>query len=315
VDSAGADPVYVKDQQHHWIVLNESYCQFIGHPEEVLINQLDYDFFPPHQAAHFWRQDEATFESRQEQECEEEFTNAHGKTYLVATKRSLHRDPAGNLFLVGVMRDITLRKQMELALRTTADELVRSNSELAKAKDLLAHIAYHDPLTNLPNRKQFQEQLQQSLAWAREKDHLVALLFLDLDGFKQVNDTHGHQVGDWLLKAVAQRLTHCLRNSDIIARLGGDEFVAILPGIPSPQDVCRVAEKILQTLSQSFVFDGVALSISASIGISIYPQDGGETEKLLDQADTAMYRAKNLGKNRYEFFQTAVRETIDIVVD
>jgi diguanylate cyclase (GGDEF)-like protein/PAS domain S-box-containing protein len=309
------DPVYVKDQQHHWIVLNESYCNFIGHPEEVLINQLDYDFFPPHQAAHFWRQDEATFKSRQEQECEEEFTNAHGKTYLVATKRSLHRDPAGNLFLVGVMRDITLRKQMELALRTTADELVRSNTELAKAKDLLAHIAYHDPLTNLPNRKRFQEQLQQSLAWAREKDHLVALLFLDLDGFKQVNDTHGHQVGDWLLKAVAQRLTHCLRNSDIIARLGGDEFVAILPGIPSAQDVCRVAEKILQTLSQSFVFDGVALSISASIGISIYPQDSGETEKLLDQADTAMYRAKNLGKNRYEFFQTAVRETIDIVVD
>jgi diguanylate cyclase (GGDEF)-like protein/PAS domain S-box-containing protein len=309
------DPVYVKDQCHHWVVLNEAYCDFIGHPAELLINQLDYDFFPPHQAAHFWRQDEQAFGSHVEQECEEEFTNAHGKTYLVATKRSLHRDAAGNLFLVGVMRDITQRKQMELALRTTADELVRSNTELAKAKDLLAHIAYHDPLTNLPNRKRFQEQLQESLAWAREKEHLVALLFLDLDGFKQINDTHGHQVGDWLLKAVAQRLINCLRNSDIIARLGGDEFVAILPGIPSAPDICRVADKILLTLSQSFVFDGVALSVSASIGISIYPQDGCETEKLLDQADVAMYRAKNLGKNRYEFFQTIARETIDIAAD
>jgi diguanylate cyclase (GGDEF)-like protein/PAS domain S-box-containing protein len=309
------DPVYVKDKQHHWIVLNEAYCDFIGHPKEVLLHQLDYDFFPPHQAAHFWRQDELAFNQHLEQECEEEFTDVEGKTSLVATKRSLHRDAAGNLFLVGVMRDITQRKQMELTLRSTADELVRSNNELAKAKDLLAHIAYHDPLTNLPNRKRFQEQLQESLAWAREKDHLVALLFMDLDGFKQVNDTHGHQVGDWLLKAVAQRLSHCLRNSDIIARLGGDEFVAILPGIPNVQDVCRVADKILQTLSQSFVFDGVAMTVSASIGISLYPQDGQETDRLLDHADTAMYRAKNLGKNRYEFFQSTVKETIDIAVD
>jgi diguanylate cyclase (GGDEF)-like protein/PAS domain S-box-containing protein len=318
------DPVYVKDHRHQWVVLNEAYCNFIGYPHEVLINKMDYDFFPPRQAAHFWQQDELTFDSRIEQECEEEFTNAQGKTHLVATKRSLHRDTAGNLFLVGVIRDITQRKQMEEALRSTADELVRSNSELAQAKDLLAHIAYHDPLTNLPNRKRFQEQLQQSLDRARDQDHWVALLFLDLDGFKQINDIYGHQVGDLLLKAVAQRLTNCLRNSDIVARLGGDEFVAILPSVANLQDVCRVADKILQTLDQSFVFDGRVMSISASIGISIYPTDCQESgsdalETFLDQADTAMYKAKKLGKNRYEFFQPSIDITaipaIDAIVD
>jgi diguanylate cyclase (GGDEF)-like protein/PAS domain S-box-containing protein len=321
------DPVYVKDQRHRWVVLNDAYCDFIGYPRKMLIDQIDYDFFPSHQAAHFWQQDELTFDSRLEQECEEEFTNAQGKIHLVATKRSLHRDAAGNLFLVGVIRDITQRKLMEEALRSTADELVRSNSELAQAKDLLSHIAYHDHLTNLPNRKRFQEQLQQSLDRAKEQDHWLALLFIDLDGFKQINDVYGHQVGDLLLKAVAQRLTNCLRNSDIVARLGGDEFVAILPSIASLQDVRRVAEKILQTLDQSFVFDGRVMSISASIGISVYPTDcensGSEAmEAILNQADTAMYRAKKLGKNRYEFFQSSIDiaaipaiPAIDIAVD
>ena len=328
------DPVYVKDQRHHWVVVNDAYCSFIGHSRETMINQVDYDFFPPQQSAHFWQQDELTFNSRLKEECEEEFTNAEGKTYLVATKRSLHQDAAGDLFVVGVIRDITQRKQMEEALRSTADELVRSNSELAKATELLSHVAHHDHLTNLPNRKRFHEQLRQSLERANEQGHLVALLFLDLDGFKQINDVHGHQVGDSLLKAVAQRLTNCLRNSDIVARLGGDEFVAILPNIPSAVAVCRVTEKVLLTLNQSFVFEGRAMSISASIGVSIYPTDcvtdcvtdvetGVESdyengagsaarerqmESLLDQADTAMYQAKKMGKNCYAFFQPSIAD-------
>ncbi len=323
------DPVYVKDQRHHWVIVNDAYCSFIGRSRETMINQVDQDFFPPQQSAHFWQQDELTFDSRVEQECEEELTNAQGKTYLVATKRSLYQNTAGDLFLVGVIRDITHRKQMEEALRSTAEELVRSNSELAKATDLLSHIAHHDHLTNLPNRKHFHEQLQQSLDRAREQGHLVALLFLDLDGFKQVNDAHGHQVGDSLLKAVAHRLTNCLRSSDTVARLGGDEFVAILPNIPSVSTVCRVTEKILLTLNQSFVFDSKAMSISASIGISIYPNDcfanynAGEREgedqemkSLLNQADTAMYQAKKKGKNCYAFFQPSIATAaIDVSVD
>lgn len=323
------DPVYVKDQRHHWVVVNDAYCSFIGYSRETMINQVDYNFFPPEQSEHFWQQDELTFDSRMEQECEEEFTNAQGKTYLVATKRSLHQDAAGDLFLVGVIRDITQRKRMEEALRSTADELVRSNSELAKATDLLSHIAHHDHLTDLPNRKRFHEQLQQSLDRAKAQGHLVALLFLDLDGFKKVNDAYGHQVGDLLLKAVAQRLINCLRNSDVVARLGGDEFVAILPNIPSVSAVGRVTEKILLMLNQSFVFDGKVMSISASIGISIYPTDcfaafenvdgdaaGREMESLLNQADTAMYRAKKKGKNCYAFFQPSIATAaIDISGD
>jgi diguanylate cyclase (GGDEF)-like protein len=224
-----------------------------------------------------------------------------GKTYLIATKRSLHKDSAGNLFLVGVIRDITERKQIEEALKRTAAELVRSNQELQQSADRLNHLANHDPLTGLPNRKLFQERLAQSLDWAQENHHLVALLFLDLDGFKLINDTQGHDIGDLLLKAVAQRLTRCLRGSDTVSRLGGDEFTVILPGIPSAMDATKVAEKILTTFAKPFTLKEQTIFITSSIGISIFPQDASTVEMLIKRADTAMYRAKELGRNRFHF--------------
>ena len=129
---------------------------------------------------------------------------------------------------------------------------------------------------------------------------LVGLLFIDLDGFKQVNDTLGHDWGDRLLIAVAQRLRSCLRHSDIISRLGGDEFTVILPAIPDIKVAVRVAKKILATLSAAFVLEGRTLLITASVGISVYPIHSDSEESLVKQADTAMYQAKQLGKNRYE---------------
>jgi diguanylate cyclase (GGDEF)-like protein/PAS domain S-box-containing protein len=295
------DPVFVKNQKHCWIVLNKAYCRLIGYPIDTLLEKSDFDFFPPHQAAHFWEQDELTFATGIEHESEEEFTDASGTTYLIATKRTLHKDAAGNLFLVGVIRDITQRKRIEEELRRTAAELVRSNAELREAKDSLTRMAYYDPLTALPNRKLFQERLSQALAWADQHDQLVALLFLDLDGFKAVNDSYGHQLGDLLLKAVAQRLTGCLRGSDTIARLGGDEFVVLLPAIPGAQDVARVAQKILDTLSQNFILEGKVIPITTSIGISIYPSDSQDIDTLITHADMAMYEAKEFGKNCYAF--------------
>lgn len=296
-----ADPIFVKNEKHQWVVLNEAYCRLIGYPDSLLIEKSEFDFFPKHEAEIFREQDELVFATQKPQENEEEFTDAYGQTHLIATKRSLHKDAAGNFFLVGVIRDITQRKLMEEELKRTAAELFRSNHELKLKEDHLRYLAYHDPLTGLPNRKYFAEQLYESINWAKEKKLLLGLLFIDLDGFKQVNDTLGHEIGDRLLLVVAQRLSNSLRTSDIVARLGGDEFTVILRPIPNVQVAAKVAEKILLNITEPIVFNGSNTRVSASIGISIYPDNSLDPDTLLKQADAAMYRAKHLGKNRVEF--------------
>ncbi len=296
------DPVFVKDKDYHWIILNQAYCKFIGYPLEKLIGKSVYDIFPRHEAQVFQAQDELVFNTGEAQEIEAEFTDAFGTTYLISTKKSLHKDAADNLFLVGVIRDITHHKQAEAQLRQTADQLSRDNAELKLSEDRLRYLAYHDVLTGLGNRKYFHERLHQSLEWARSSSELVALMFLDLDGFKQVNDTLGHDTGDQLLKVVAVRLTHSLRSSDIISRLGGDEFTVILPGIPHADYAAKAAESILENLSQVFLLEGKNVFVTVSIGISVYPLDGDIEETLIKKADVAMYRAKQLGRNQHQFF-------------
>ncbi|MGI0489118.1 CHASE2 domain-containing protein [Pantanalinema rosaneae CENA516] len=295
------DPIFVKDSQHRWIVLNQAFCKLLGYPVEEVLHKSDYDVFPRHEADIFRHQDQQVFNTEQAYENEESFTNRNGITYFIETKRSLHKDAAGNLFLVGVIRDITERKRMEEELKRTAAELVRSNAELQRSATQLSHLANHDTLTGLPNRKLFYERLTQALEWADMNQQLVGLLFLDLDGFKLINDTLGHDVGDLLLKAVAQRLTRSLRGSDTVSRLGGDEFTVILPAIPSAQDAARVAEKILKTLADEFLLEQQIISVTSSIGIALYPNDGKDADTLVKEADLAMYRAKQQGKSRYEF--------------
>ncbi|MEG4286592.1 CHASE2 domain-containing protein [Microcoleus sp. A006_D1] len=282
------DPIFVKDRNHRCIVLNQAYCRFIGYPLEILTCRTDYDLFPPAEADIFWQQDELVLQTHQPLENEEYFTDAHGVTHLISTKRSLHKDAAGNLFLVGAIRDITERKLRE-------DALEQKNAELS-------HQAYHDALTGLSNRKMFYECLHQSLERAFSNQELVALLFLDLDGFKLINDTLGHNVGDLLLQAVASRLKKCLRGSDTISRLGGDEFTVILPAIPGREEAAKVAEKICDAIMQPFILEEHTVSVTTSIGISLYPIDGQESDILVKNADTAMYRAKQLGKNQYQFY-------------
>jgi len=288
------DPIFVKNKDHQKIVLNQAYCKFVGYPLNVLMEKSDEELFPKYEAELFRQQDEQAFHTTWEQENEEQLTDAHGITHYIATKRSLHRDAAGNLFLVGVIRDITERKLLEEKLKEIAAELKRSNAELRVS-------AEHDPLTGLPNRTLFHERLGQSLEWATSQNRLVALLFLDLNDFKEVNDNLGHHIGDLLLKTVGDRLKGCLRGSDTVSRLGGDEFTVILPGIPSKSDVARVAQKILDTITQETILEGHHLSITTSIGISMYPTDTQDLETLIKLADTAMYRAKSTGKNLYEF--------------
>jgi diguanylate cyclase (GGDEF)-like protein len=166
----------------------------------------------------------------------------------------------------------------------------------------LAHQAHHDALTGLPNRLIFNECLNQALARAKRKRGMLSVMFLDLDHFKLINDTMGHNLGDLLLMEVAERIRQTLREGDTIARQGGDEFLVLLPEINDEQEVVSVTERILGVFTHPILLEGNEVYMSTSIGISLYPNDGTEMETLVKQADTAMYYAKEQGKNNYQFY-------------
>jgi len=160
-------------------------------------------------------------------------------------------------------------------------------------------LALRDPLTNLPNRRLLLDRIEKAIQRASRDDQSVALFFLDLDGFKQVNDVHGHAVGDALLRTVGQRLENMTREHDTVARMGGDEFVMLISGISDPVDAIRPASDALSILSQPYKINDLEVQVTASIGIAFYPAHGADAESLLDHADKSLYDAKRSGKNRF----------------
>lgn len=205
-----------------------------------------------------------------------------GVKWVLARGMIVSRTADGKpLRMIGTHADITERKNMEERMR---------------------HMAHYDLLTELPNRALISERLQQTVIKARRDKTHMAVMFLDLDRFKPVNDNLGHDIGDALLKQVAQRLLVGVRASDTVARIGGDEFVVMLPTIEHERDATVVAEKILHTLNQPFNVAGHEISISGSIGIAVYPEHGKEEKLLLLNADIAMYHAKSDGRNDYRMF-------------
>ncbi|MUL37989.1 bifunctional diguanylate cyclase/phosphodiesterase [Gloeocapsopsis dulcis] len=171
-----------------------------------------------------------------------------------------------------------------------------------RVEDMFRHQALHDPLTGLPNRILFEDRLSLTLAQAYRRGKMLAVAFLDLDRFKTINDTLGHAVGDALLQSVAQRLLGCLREGDTIARWGGDEFTLLLPRISCPEEVAKLAQRILSSFKTPFRIGDRELHISTSIGIALAPYDGEDTETLLKNADTTMYRAKQQGKDNFQLY-------------
>jgi diguanylate cyclase (GGDEF)-like protein/PAS domain S-box-containing protein len=198
--------------------------------------------------------------------------------------KAVHRDANGKAArVVGITRDITLKKQSE---------------------ERVWQLAHTDLLTGLPNRVSFYDRLSQAAAYAKRHHTKFALLFLDLDGFKNVNDKFGHDVGDRLLKEVAERLRQNSRGEDTAARTGGDEFIIILNDVAHARNAAIVADKIIRSLAEPFIIEGNTCQIGGSIGISIFPDDSDNMETLVSQSDDAMYRAKAEGKNSYRFFAT-----------
>ncbi len=190
-------------------------------------------------------------------------------------------------------------------LAKTNESLKRELTQRKQAEEKLARQAYYDNLTDLPNRRLFRSHLKQALTLARRNQRRIAVLFVDLDHFKTINDSWGHAVGDRLLQSAAKWLKSCLRASDVVARLGGDEFIILLPEIAQAEDATTVAKKLLSALREPFRIEGREIFTSASIGISLYPDDGDEAEILMKNADQAMYRVKQDGRNNHRLFSRA----------
>jgi diguanylate cyclase (GGDEF)-like protein/PAS domain S-box-containing protein len=184
-----------------------------------------------------------------------------------------------------------------------ASAIARDISNQKRAEKRIRHMAQHDPLTGLPNRVLLYDRIGRALAQAQRNRGMMAVLFLDLDDFKDINDSFGHQTGDRVLRMASHRLLRCLRAADSIGRLGGDEFVICLPDLTAADDAALVARKILEALRQPFVVDEHWLHVSGSIGISIYPKDGINTDGVMRTADLAMYNAKAMGRGNYRFFE------------
>ncbi|MDH5471501.1 MAG: diguanylate cyclase [Gammaproteobacteria bacterium] len=207
--------------------------------------------------------------------------------------------------VVGIMRDITERVEAEKVLRRSKEELEQlvhlRTVELEEANQQLLHLARHDSLTGLANRALLEENLKVAIAYARRNEKMVALMFIDLDGFKQVNDTLGHDVGDQLLIKVAYKLKSFVRAEDCVSRMGGDEFVIMLFGLENEHDVSVTAQRILDDFIQPIDISGHDINVGASIGISLFPENADDCVSMIKCADEAMYQVKKSGKNNYGF--------------
>jgi diguanylate cyclase (GGDEF)-like protein/PAS domain S-box-containing protein len=404
-----ADPIFVKDSEHRWLIANDALCGLIGQPREKLIGKSDYDFFSKEQSDIFWEKDQMVFASGKTNIIEEVITGANGVMQYIQTKKTPFVDADGQRLMVGVIRDITERKRLEDELRlaasvyehssegmliTDADtrivainpafteltgyridevagktpamfksgmqskefyqemwlqlknqghwrgelwnrrkdgsiyaEYLNINAEInadgsvhryvalfsditdkKKKDELIWKHASFDSLTGLPNRRLFHDRLEQEVKMLLRSGSSMGLLFIDLDRFKEVNDTLGHAKGDALLIEASKRIRLCVRESDTVARLGGDEFTVIVPNYSEAIHLERIVQNILHELSVPFdLGEGVSCHISASIGIALFPDDTNKLEELLQFADQAMYEAKLAGRNQSSYFKSAMQ--------
>jgi diguanylate cyclase (GGDEF)-like protein/PAS domain S-box-containing protein len=280
-------PVFFKDEKGCYLGCNSAFERYIGIVRDNLIGRSVYDISPRDLADKYFAADQALFDKPGTQTYEAGVSYADGSRHDVVFYKATFSKADGNLGgLVGVMLDISERKQMEQAIW---------------------HEANYDALTGLPNRRLFRDRLREELKRAQRSGHELALLFIDLDRFKDVNDILGHDVGDRLLVQAGERISAALRASDTVSRLGGDEFLVILADISSQSAASQLAQEIILALARPFDLAGHQAYVSASIGIAFYPDDSKEPETLLSYADQAMYAAKAHGRNGFCFFTPSMQ--------
>ncbi len=282
------EAILVTDKQNRIVAANGAFCRLTGYLQDELLGRnpdiLASSQTPPQTHAAIWE----SLKTRDFWEGEIRDKCKDGTHFTRWLKIAAIRNTDGQI-----------------------DGYVANFSEVdadKEAADRLAYLAYHDPLTNLPNRLAFESQLAQALRLCARENHQLALMVIDLDNFKNINDTLGHPVGDELLQQVALRLRECVRSSDLVARLGGDEFVVVLPEVETPLTAARVANKVQTNLADSYRVTDHVLYATPSIGISLYPIDGSDPSTLLRNADTAMYHAKSAGRNNHQFYTARMNE-------
>ncbi len=257
-----------------------------GYSAKEIIGSQIFTLIPPERYAERSRLLQAIQSGEQVRHFETARVRKDGSQIFVSLTSSPILDVYGKIIGNSVIAsDVTERRQME---------------------EIIKHQAHHDSLTDLPNRQLFMDFLSLEMAQARRNEKKLALLFLDLNGFKQVNDTLGHNCGDRLLQEVAQRLRASIRVSDTVARLGGDEFTVLMPDLIQTDDVGIVLSKIMSVFETPFILDDVSVDTTTSIGISMFPDDGESSEELMKKADIAMYDAKGSGRNSYQFYNTEI---------
>jgi len=278
-----SDPIFAFSPDGQYDYVNRAFANGVGKGKDQIIGKRIWDVFPQEEADKRFAVVRWVFENGESKTIEVRVPRPDGDRYYLTTAQPRMSDQGRTISVICISKEITERKIME---------------------DRLAHMAQYDVLTDLPNRTLFSDRLQHAITQAKRDMTRIALIFVDLDNFKTVNDTLGHQVGDLLLMAVASRMLDCVRESDTVGRLGGDEFVILLPTIQEAQDAMVVAEKIRVALNQPFELPGYQrLNISSSSGICIYPDHGTDGIELSKNADDAMYQAKALGRNMVQLFQ------------
>ena len=285
VIDAVPDPIFVKDAQHRWVLGNRTFWKLFALDPSTALGKSDFDLLPAGEASVCREKDNLVLGTGETNENEESVTDGQGRTRQVLTKKSRFLDGAGRPVLVGVIRDISERKQLEAQMN---------------------RLAYYDQLSGLPNRSLFLDRLGNALARAARSGHTVAVLFLDLDNFKVINDSLGHEVGDRLLAAVAERLRASVRSGDTAARFGGDEFAVLLEDVGSDAYAREAADRMVMSLHAPIMIDTHELCPSFSIGVTMSTPGGDTVEEMLRQADLAMYRAKANGKAQYAVFDQAM---------
>lgn len=278
-----AGGMFLMDRDHHIVAVNPAFQAITGYlSEEVLGQDPEKMLHVHHHSDKFYPELQNMGQWQGEISCRRK----NGEIFLAWESMSVVRDEAGQVtHYVAAFSDIS-------AIRTSEAKLQR--------------MAHHDSLTGLPNRLLFNDRLEQALSRAARDGHRLALLFLDLDGFKTINDTLGHVSGDLLLKTAAERIRGAIRRSDTAARLGGDEFVVLMQDIDGAEDAARLAEKLLGVIGLPVALTGHRIEVSTSVGVSLYPEDGGDRHALVKAADAAMYAAKAQGRNRYAFYTEAL---------
>ncbi len=276
-----ADSIYFKDRQYRLLRVSRKMAQDLGFADPAeLVGKTDVDLFGEAFGLATRRDDERIMETDRPivGEVESRLLDNGRTNWTLTTKLPLHDEAGKVIGLVGITREINEMRQTEVALQ---------------------HLATHDTLTNLPNRFLMEDRLSQLLSRARRSNTAFAVLFMDVDRFKDFNDTHGHEFGDLLLRAIALRLTRSVRQSDTVARIGGDEFVIILETVHQVSDADTVALKVLHAIARPFALQRQRVKATISIGVSFYPDNGGDADTLVRAADYAMYLAKRGGGNRH----------------